>query len=191
MRFVGGLPETVCGAGSTLRHTEGIRAQLPALLRRLGVRTLLDAPCGDFNWLAETDLSDLRYIGIDASRENLAVAAKRDSAPGWAPRSKRLALGDLVTDAMPGADLLLCRDFLQHLPNAEARKVLDNFVAAGIGWLLATSHLNPANEEISRAGDFRPLNLCAPPFALPPPVETIADGEGRVLALWGRESVKR
>ena len=54
--------ESISGPGASLRHTEAIRRELPLLIERLGIRTLLDAPCGDFNWMKETKLRLDRYI---------------------------------------------------------------------------------------------------------------------------------
>lgn len=42
---------SVSGYGSAAEGTEKIRAGLPELWRQLGVRTLVDAPCGDFGWM--------------------------------------------------------------------------------------------------------------------------------------------
>ena len=186
MPFTAGLPETGCGAGSTVAYTESIRAWLPALLRDLGVKTLLDAPCGDFNWMARTDLSGIDYVGCDYDPEHVQVAVARDSEPvKYRPRSKTVMVLDVVNDRLPYyADLMLCRDFLQHLPNGMVTKALSNFVSSGIPWLLATSHTNTSNVDILKPGMFRPLNLCAHPFWLPPPQRWAEDGDGRILGLW-------
>src|SRR4029077_7259276 len=46
-----GEPESVSGPGSSLAETAALRRELPDLLAALGVRTLLDAPCGDCHWI--------------------------------------------------------------------------------------------------------------------------------------------
>src|SRR5580765_5333146 len=58
-------PESVSGRGSTLAHTEMIRKTLPDLLAHLHARSLLDAPCGDFNWMQYVDLGGIQYTGAD------------------------------------------------------------------------------------------------------------------------------
>ena len=57
--------ESVSGPGSTLETTEKVRMQLPPLLERLEVHTILDAPCGDYNWFRLIPRSDVSYIGGD------------------------------------------------------------------------------------------------------------------------------
>lgn len=177
MRFTGGLPETACGFGSTLRGSEGPRTELRGLLDRLGVTSLLDAPCGDFNWLAQVDLTGIAYVGIDVSLSNLATA--RRNAPDRDFRHL-----DILSAELPRCGAILCRDFLQHLPNHLAIAVVDRFRATGAAWLIATSHDAPENSDIDRVGDFRPLNLVAAPIGLDPPLEVIGDGPGRILGAW-------
>jgi len=177
MRFSGGLPETPCGFGSTLQATEDLRRELPGLLARLRTKVLLDAPCGDRNWIADMDLGSIDYVGVDLSEANLAIARER---------SPHAALGtlDIVHGRPPVADTVLCRDFLQHLPTAMAQRALGNLSRSGARWLLATSHDNPVNEDIETVGDFRPLNLMIEPFNLGEPVESVDDGPGRILGVW-------
>src|SRR5258705_8660567 len=60
-----GTKESLSGPGSTSARAAAIRDDFLALVRRLGVRTLLDAPCGDFHWMAALDLPVEHYIGVD------------------------------------------------------------------------------------------------------------------------------
>lgn len=192
MMFSGGLPETACGVGSTLALTTSIRAWLPVLFRELGVRVLLDAPCGDMNWMVQTDLAGIDYVGCDYDRDHLATARSRISdPPAYAPLSRRLIELDVVRDPLPAADLMLCREFMQHLPNAMVEAVLSNFLTGGSPWLLATSHDNAANADITDAGMFRPLNMMLKPFQLPSPRQCVEDqpGSGRILGLWHRSDL--
>src|SRR5436190_14503771 len=59
---------SVSGPGSELDRTADLRRRLPALFEGLGVRTLLDAGCGDFGWLRETELPEL-YVGVEVVPE--------------------------------------------------------------------------------------------------------------------------
>ena len=187
MPFTGGLPETGCGAGSTLENTKGIREWLPKLFSQLRVMKLLDAPCGDFNWMSRTDLYGIEYIGVDYDATHCAWVRARESQPSkFKPYSKTSVTMDICREALPSADLMLCRDFLQHLPNLSVQDVLNNFKASNIPWLLTTSHDNSENVDITNAGMFRRLNLTVGPFSLPAPRKSIPDGDGRILGLWHR-----
>ena len=46
-----GAPESASGLGSELDATATLRAELPRLFEKLGVTSLLDAPCGDAGWI--------------------------------------------------------------------------------------------------------------------------------------------
>lgn len=177
MPFTSGLPETPCGYGSTIAGTSTIRAGLRQMLDRLGIKSLLDAPCGDFNWLSTVDLNGIAYIGVDFSTKNLAMARTR--APNMDFR-----FSDIVSGPLPMADAVLCRDFLQHLPTLMAVEALHNITLSSCGWLLATSHNNPVNGDIAMAGGFRPLNLQSAPFFFADPEDSIQDGPGRIIGAW-------
>lgn len=174
MHFTGGLPETACGAGSTMRLTSSVRAALPGLLKELGVKRLLDAPCGDCNWISKVALG-VEYVGCDVNEDHVEKA--RAAGIG------EIIHLDVIEDDLPFADLMLCRDFHQHLPINLVFKALDNVRRSGIPWLLATSHTNEVNDDIDEVGGFRPLNLERLPFAFGAPVKQIPDA-GRILGLW-------
>jgi hypothetical protein len=144
--------------------------------------------------MARTDLRGVDYFGCDYDPSHIDLAQGRAHDPAeYAPISKVFFVVNLMRAALPRADLILSRDFLQHLPSALALKVLANFVASGSIWLLVTSHENLANGDIDRAGGFRPLNLTLPPISLPQPVMQWPEpaGCGRNLGLWSLADVDR
>jgi hypothetical protein len=184
---VWGDPESVSGTGSGRARTALFRDDLVALVRALRIDTLLDAPCGDYNWLGHFDLPIEDYIGVDIVPG--LIAANR--AKPQAARS-RFMVRDIVCDALPRADLILCRDGLVHLSNAEIFATLANFKRSRARWLLTNTfpaHLD--NIDIPTGG-WRTLNLQAAPFDFPPPACVIDEkclGWGGVyrdkqLALW-------
>src|SRR5947209_20498676 len=64
-----GDSESVSGPGSTLERTTTLRQELPPLFREFGIRSVLDAGCGDFNWFSALEGTLDRYIGIEVVRE--------------------------------------------------------------------------------------------------------------------------
>ena len=179
--------EAVSGEGSTPAETAALRAALPALLAAQGVRTLLDVPCGGFDWMREVDLAGVDYVGVDIVPALVAENRARFGGP-----TLRFLVLDATRDALPAADLVLCRDLLVHLSLADLAAALRNFVGSGAR-LLLTNHYGErdGNPDIL-SGDFRPVNLCRPPFSLPPPLWTLSEdsrmGDGlfpdRCMALW-------
>jgi len=99
---------------------------------------------------------------------------------------------DVVRDALPPADLVLCRDCMIHLSNADVLEALRNVRRSGARYLLATTYSARAQNADIVTGDWRAINLQAPPFRLPQPVALVneewdwADGyhADKCLALW-------
>jgi len=184
---VWGSDESVSGPGSADDATARLRAGIPPLLRDLGVRTLLDAPCGDFGWLSRTDLHGVRYIGLDIVPELVARNSRT-----FAKRNRRFLAGDLINDPLPGADAILCRDCLVHLSFDQIFAAFANMRASGARYLLSTTYVEIDANEDAATGDWRPLNLTLPPFGLPEPealiVEGCEEGDGayadKSLGLW-------
>jgi hypothetical protein len=181
-----GWGETVSGFGSTLQATESLREELPGLLDELGVRVLVDAGCGDFHWLKEVELPVERYVGLDAVRELIEWNRTRYGAP-----RREFLQRDVVGEALPASDLVLCRDCLIHLPNAHVVRFLHNVRASGARWLAATTMpLGGPNREIG-IGEWRPVDLEAPPFELPPPARRIFDGSRAERERWRAGTLPR
>ncbi|HEY0730091.1 MAG TPA: hypothetical protein VGD38_18535, partial [Pyrinomonadaceae bacterium] len=107
-----GDAESVSGPGSNLERTAKLRSELPLLLEEIGARTLLDAPCGDFNWMKNTALKLEQYIGADVVPE---LIARNQSLYG--DEHTRFVFLDLTRDKLPRADVILCRDCLIHFSN--------------------------------------------------------------------------
>ncbi|HEX3699568.1 MAG TPA: class I SAM-dependent methyltransferase [Phenylobacterium sp.] len=171
--------ESVSGPGSTLRYTSELRATLPAMIRALGCASMLDAPCGDFNWMKEVDLDGIAYTGADIVPEMVTgLQAKH-------PQHSFVCL-DITKDPLPRADFAMIRDVLFHLSNADVVRVLQNFVQSGSAWL-ATSHsfdVAVMVDVVSGPTTFRPVNLTAAPFQFPQPDHVLKDYAPGFLPRW-------
>lgn len=186
-----GSSESVSGPGSTSRHTQVIRQALPVLLRDLGVRTLLDIPCGDFNWMKEVPLEIARYVGADIVPDLVALNTKRFGKRE--PMSVDFLELDITTDRLPTVDLILCRDCLVHLCYEDIWRAINNIRRSKSQYLLTTTFTQLDMNTDIVSGAWRPVNLQLPPFAFPAPVRilsecrTAAEGEGypdKSLGLW-------
>jgi hypothetical protein len=69
--------------------------------------------------------------------------------------------------------VILCRDGLVHLSNADIVKTLINFRRSEAKWLLTNTFVDRTENPDIPAGGWRPLNLCLPPFSLPAPYRII------------------
>jgi glycosyltransferase involved in cell wall biosynthesis len=177
------------GPGSTVTYTENIRAGIPGLFRRLGIRTVLDAPCGDFGWfrLVARD-PQVTYIGGDIVDELVAANQRM-----FGDANTRFEVIDITNDKLPKADLWLCRDCFFHLSRADIFLTLENFLRSEVRYILTTTHPECVRNFDIPTGSFRLLNLEILPFNFPEPIERMDDWiEGhpvRQLALWEKKAI--
>ena len=186
-----GGAETVCGAGSTLEATTTLRRELPLLLHQLGVRRVLDAPCGDYTWFRLIPRPpEIHYIGADIVKPLIVKNREHyeDATTTFLPL-------DITRDPLPDADLWLCRDCFIHLSHADVGKALDNFLRSNIGYLLTTTYPECRRNRDIPTGHFRQLNLELAPFHFCPPSLYIEDWSAgrpvKKLGLWQREQLRK
>ena len=179
--------ESVSGPGSNLARTAKLRSELPVLLREIGARTLNDAPCGDFNWMKDTELGVEKYIGVDVIPDLIV----RNQSLYGNDRTQFLFL-DLTRDKLPLVDVILCRDCLIHFSYRHIAAAIKNFKRSGSTYLLTNSYPGWQKNTNIRTGDFRHINLALPPLNFPSPLRQIneklpeeeAQFFGKILGLW-------
>ena len=173
-----GSEQSRSGVGSTREATANVVANLPVVWKQYGIRSMVDAPCGDCNWMSSIAPSLDRYIGMDIVPP--LIEANRQRFPRLEFRC-----ADLTRDPLPAVDAIHCRDCFQHLPTHLILAALRNFEASGARWLLLTTNADVTTYHDVVIGGFRPINFRRAPFNFPEPVVKIAEDEqGRALALW-------
>jgi hypothetical protein len=153
--------ESISGCGSELSNTKKLRDELPFVFAKYNIKSMLDIPCGDFNWMKEVDLSNIDYIGADIVRTIIDINRSKY------PKFKFEAM-DVTTHRLPKVDLVFVRDCLGHLSDQNVLKAIENIKASGSKYLLTTSftkwHYNSNIED----GGWRCINLLIDPFKLKP-----------------------
>jgi hypothetical protein len=179
--------ESKSGRGSTLERTTVIRQELPALLRELNVKSLLDAPCGDFNWMSQIDLGPVMYIGAD-----VVPSLIRRNQRLYGDDSKTFLTLDITRDVMPDADVILCRDCFIHFSFRDIRVALANFMQSSASYLFATTHTEVREHRDIPTGQGRNVNLLLPPFNFPEPLMAVVeDSEStKCLGVWPLERLR-
>ena len=185
--------ESASGPGSGIARTSAFSDQVPRLLEEFGVRTLLDAGCGDFNWLKEVKLDLDSYIGVDVVEEIVSELSRK-----YSNEHRRFLNLDIISDKLPQADLILCRDCLVHLSFSQIFEALRNFKRSTSRYLLTTTFTRFVDNADIAMGEWRPINLQEPPFSLPPPLRLIyekrsesgEDYSDKHLGLWEFRDIK-
>jgi hypothetical protein len=175
--------ESISGPGSTLQNTMLIRNTLPLIISKYKIKTMLDVPCGDFNWMQKIDLSQVSYTGMDIVPDLI-----KSNTLKFGGENRKFMVADLVEDKLPKSDLIFCRDCLVHLSFKDIHAALANMKKSQSTFLLTTSFTDHSNFDIV-TGNWRPINLQANPFNLPRPLEIIKEGEAgensdKSMALW-------
>ena len=173
------------GKGSNLDRTKPLRQRLPQVLRELGIRSLLDIPCGDFFWMKETNISVERYIGAD-----IVASLAQENQRLYGSSKRQFLQLDLLRDELPTTDAILCRDCLVHLCFEDIEKAVVYIKASGATYLLRRVFLtNKKNKDIV-SGKHRSLNMRIPPLHWPKPIMEIPEHitnnsrGSKCLAVW-------
>lgn len=164
--------ETPSGPGSGVEQAKIVGGYLVDVVTRYGIKSVLDAPCGDFNWMRYVPLT-VPYYGVDLIEEMIA-----DHRAIYEFHSKRsFEVADITKDHLPRVDLVFSRDCLMHLSLEQAMLALENFKKTGARFLLTTSFRSVrgnTNHPI-RTGQWQPINLELSPFNMADPIEWFED----------------
>jgi hypothetical protein len=130
---------------------------------------MIDIPCGDFNWMSHIDLGVETYFGFDIVEEIIEHNRKK-----YPNQQYQFECVDILTDPLPGVDLIFCRDCIVHFSYKDAYQAFSNIIKSQAKYLLTTTFPEKENKDI-KTGQWRPLNLCQPPFNFPLPLKLIKD----------------
>lgn len=105
------------------------------------------------------------YIGADVVDEIIAENQEK-----FCSDKRSFVKLDLTTGPLPQVDLILCRDCLFHFSFEHIFKALDQIKRSGSTYLLTTTNTRLERNRDIVTGEWRRLNLEAPPFSLPKPL---------------------
>jgi hypothetical protein len=186
-----GSNESHSGPGSHISTTKTIREKLPVLWKQYEIKTFLDVPCGDYNWMKEVPKNNIVYIGGD-----IVVNMIEENNQKYKTKNVSFEILDITKDILPTVDMIFCKDCLQHLSYESVFKALRNFKKSNSKYLLTTSYpLTVSNWDIFD-GDCRPLNLRKKPFKLSAPLQKIHEmgwdgiSEDKCMYLYKMDDIK-
>jgi ubiquinone/menaquinone biosynthesis C-methylase UbiE len=159
--------ESLSGAGSTIKNTKQIRTALVSLIHELNIERMLDASCGDWNWM-KLILNELprEYIGLDVT-----ASVIKDNKEKYENLRNGLtfinieSLEYLKNCKECEFDIIFIRYTLEHLPT-EYNIALLKEVKRCCKYGFITS----AKIDVERTnkncifGDYRPINLLKTPY---------------------------
>ena len=196
-----GSTESRSGPGSTLDETKSIREKLVELINEKNIKSVIDIPCGDWNWMKEISENFDFYIGGDIVDECVTSNNEKYGSD----KIKFLNI-DLLTDEIPEGDLLIVRDVIGHYPIEDGDLILKNILKSKCKYLLTTTTYNILNKKsiyknkTIDVGRHYMVNLMENPFNFPKPISFIEEipridgydnGERKVLGLWEIKDIKK
>jgi SAM-dependent methyltransferase len=184
--------ESASGSGSTLRYTENLRNELPKIFDGIAIKSILDAPCGDFNWFPYM----LKEYSLDYTGADIVADLVRVNNDQFSDKMTRFVHLDIRRDELPSVDLLFCRDCLFHFSYSDTREFIQNFLRSDIKYLFTTTHINDGsfeNQDIG-TGDYRLIDLFSHPYNFPRNILAQVDDwyfpePRREMCLWSREQL--
>ena len=148
------------GVGSLPDNNTKYIEYVQSFIKSNRMKSVVDFGCGDWKFSQYINWQGATYVGVDLVVGVIERNRKQFACPGVTFEVFE------VIDNLPEADLLLCKDVFQHLPNDLARDYLSAFKRK-FRFLLITNDDQPesmANQDI-QAGGWRPLRLDRPPFS--------------------------
>lgn len=134
---------------------------IQSFLLKCNITTVVDLGCGDWQALRHIDWSGIEYVGYDVVK----IVIDRNQML-FAQPSIRFIHADGLEIDLPQADLLICKDVLQHLSNTDVKQLLQQI--SKYKYCLFTDYidrqtLSSDNTDIS-VGGYRPIDITMPPF---------------------------
>lgn len=181
-----------CGTGSTMWYTKPLRNNLVSFLQKHNITSMLDAPCGDANWMSTiTFPNNFIYLGADINR-------------GFVNRNNKIydrkfIVLDITDDELPTTDMIFVRDCLFHFNNHYKLKFFKNFLKSNIKYILTSNHPKAQiNDDIPMCG-FGTINWHIHPWNFGNPIDSILDYDEndvmfenlpyRNMCLWSKEQI--
>lgn len=170
--------ESVSGEGSTLKHTQQLRSQLPIICKEHGISRILDGACGDFNWMKEIVHHFEYYKGIDIVKDLITDNNKKYKKAGKIEFECGNIINRIENDQQ--YDAVILKDVLVHLTNSDIKRVITNLKKSGIKYAFITNFSDiKENINLKTAGQWRPINLTLEPFNCSNPIEVIKEPSER------------
>lgn len=192
-----GSYESISGPGSEIQNTIVIRQQIPNLIKKYNIKTILDIPCGDFHWFKEMDIK-IDYLGADIVDTIINENNSKYSSDYIS--FKKL---DITSEAINGKfDLIIIRDLFIHFSNDDIFKSLQNIKESQSKYILTTNYNDSDINKNIVTGSFREINLMIDPFNFPAPIFEIDDAgqilrpnsnilyQNKYLSLWNIKDLK-
>jgi hypothetical protein len=160
-----GKIETYSGPGSLLENTDNLVEELSKFIKEKNITSMIDAPCGDFNFMSKVDLSSVEYHGYDVSENAVKMCKSKRSDLDFQVK-------DISKDRLPYADLIFIKDLFLHLSFFSIQSILDNVVNSGCKYFAVSRYSNgrEVNKDQNSGLGCRAIEVTTSPFNFSYPI---------------------
>ncbi len=160
--------ESSSGIGSEIKNTKEVLKAIKLVIKEYKIKSIIDIPSGDFNWMSSLDMENIDYKGFDIVRSVIKENNKKYKKP-----NVNFYYSDIINSELPKADLMFVRDCLVHFSFEDIKKSIFRIKQSKSNYLLSTSFINLEKNTDIYTADWRPINLEKEPFNFPKPIITI------------------
>lgn len=151
-------------SGSQVEITQEYMDYLQKFLTENDIHSVVDLGCGDWAFSRYIDWEGIEYLGID-----IVPSVVNRNQHLFSQPNVTFIYADALTMELPEADLFLCKDVFQHLPNQAILQILSQ--SGKYKHCLITNYvdrrtLSSTNRDI-KVGNYHPIDLSKPPFNIP------------------------
>ncbi len=167
------------GPGSTVGFSQPYRKFVESFIasgQGGPIKTIIDLGCGDMTVMGNVELRDVEYIGVDV----IAARIEQNRKLYEHREDMTFACEDLRRFTLE-ADLILCKDVLQHWSTGEIAEWLERLKSCSSQFryaLITNCNYGPTVNQAISTGGWRALDLTKPPFNIGERVFQFGDSIG-------------
>jgi hypothetical protein len=176
--------ESRSGLGSEIKNTKEVLKALKKIIKEYNIRSIIDIPCGDFNWMSKIDMKNIDYKGFDIVRPVII-----DNNKKFKKNNINFYNSDITTSRLAKGDLMFVRDCLVHFSFEDITKSIFRIKQSGSKYLMSTSFVNLEKNIDIYSADWRPINLEKDPFNFPKPIATINEKCQEMNGIYADKSI--
>ena len=154
------------GSGSTVQEAKPYMDFITEFLRSRQIRSVIDIGCGDWTFSRHIDWGNTQYLGVDVVKSVIENNIEKFSKPNIT-----FMQAEILSTPLPSADLLICKDVLQHLTFENISLFLQQLskykhclITNDCGNIYIEGRIQENLD--TKTGGYRPLDLTLPPFNL-------------------------
>jgi len=125
------------------------------------IKSIIDVPCGDFNYMSKVNLDDIEYLGLDISENAINLCNLKNNNSNI-----NFKVFDATIEKLPYADLILIKDLFLHLSFEHINKILDNVKSSGCKYFATSRYAygNEINRDKTSSLTARSIEITTEPF---------------------------